>query len=507
MISNTVEKARRPDIAIIGCGPTGVMSLRHFNTVANVTAFEAKDDIGGVWYYSDYNEENHPNPRSDPFYRVYGHLHSSLYDNLWTNLPKHIMTFKDFYHKEDTPHIMEAKTFHEYMKDYTRYFDLYKYIKFSTAVNSVRLLKNVSKEQKEKLGIPLDSQKKFLVTWITSKASPLAGSDGSPQGEEKKEATEEEGFGLYDYVLLCNGHFSKPNWPKIDGQEAFGGLQMHIHSLRRLDAEKFDKKRVLILGTHISATDLINLLFFRETGKDVQAERVIITGRRTERLEKSTDYKELIATGQVTLKQGGIKRFKGGKTVEFVDGTEEEIDTVVYATGYHYSFPFLTEDDGVIEFDKENPGSYFGPLYKRLFAIKEPNLIFIGVVEKIPINQATFERQIILAKQFIVGNIKLPSQEEMLKETEAELAKYDENPKLGRHNFYKFNNPFYSFWEYNEELLKMSGMEEDPCYKRLAPMVEAHKEQMINGNYWSIRTLDYEGLTKDFEFKPTASLF
>ena len=509
MISSILQKIARPDIAIIGCGPTGVMSLRHLHTVANVTAFEAKDDVGGVWYYTDLSEENHPNPESDPFYKVYGHLHSSLYDSLWTNVPKQMMTFKDFYHKEETPHIMEAKTFHEYVKDYTRYFDLCKYIKFNTAVNSVRLLKNVSKEQKEKLGIPLDSQKKFLVSWITSKSplskGPLAGIDTSPQGESNMYETK-KGFGLYDHVLFCNGHFSKMNWPKVEGQELFEGIQMHMHTLRKLEKDKFDNKRILILGTHVSASDLLSLFFLRETAKEVQVGKVFITGRSTDKLEKSTDYTEFMKSGILTLKKGGLKRFKGGKIVEFVDGTEAEIDTVVYATGYHYSFPFLNEEDGIIEYDKEEPGAYFGPLYKRIFAIKEPDLLFIGVVEKVPLIQGTYERQIMLAKQYIAGNIKIPSQEEMLKETETELRKFEENPKLGKQNFYKFS-PFYTFWDYNDELVKMSGMEEDPSYRRLRPLVEATHQCTMNGNYWAKKLIDFAGLSKDIEFKPTASLF
>lgn len=59
-----------------------------------------------------------------------------------------------------------------------------------------------------------------------------------------------------------------------------------------------------------------------------------------------------------------------------------DVDNMLYATGYKYSYPFLEKNshiDNLIEFYNERKGS-FGPLYKRLFSLREPNLIFIGVV-------------------------------------------------------------------------------------------------------------------------------
>ena len=100
-------------IAIIGGGVSGLLSARHLKDIARIKVFEAREDIGGCWLYSEYNEKTHPDVESDAYYNLYGNLHSSLYHNLLTNTPKECMTFKDFYHSEDTPYIMKAEQFHE----------------------------------------------------------------------------------------------------------------------------------------------------------------------------------------------------------------------------------------------------------------------------------------------------------------------------------------------------------------------------------------------------------
>lgn len=495
MVSISSQQTAKPDVAIIGCGPSGLLSLRHLQSIANLTAFEAKDDIGGMWYYTDLTEDNHPNIRSDPFYQVYGYLHSSLYYDLYTNAPKQMMTYKDFYHKEETPFIMDSQTFHKYLQDYSKHFDLYRHINFNTAVKSIRLVKNLTEEEKKKLRIPSDTTKKFYVSWISYKKAP------------KSDEEFEEGSALYDYVLVCNGRFSKENRPIFEGQGSFEGVQMHMHTLRKLDKETFDNKRILIVGTYVSGTDIISLLFLQTKTMQVTPQKVFVTGRRTQSIEKTTDYVPLFESGKLCLKKGGLKKFSGGKTVCFEDGTEEEIDLVIYATGYLYSMPFLENTgDEIVKFDPETQGTYFGPLYKRMFAINEPDLIFIGLVEKLPIIQATYERQALLARRYIEGYVKLPSKEQMLQDLEKDLEPYAKRDKPMKVDFFKLNE-FYNYWDYNEDLLNLSGMEEDLAYKKLKPIAAVMRACTEGGNYWSVKKLDFEELTRGIEFKPVSTKF
>lgn len=41
----------------------------------------------------------------------------------------------------------------------------------------------------------------------------------------------------YDFIYVCNGHYTEPDMPTIEGMELYQGEQMHSHLYRR--AEKF----------------------------------------------------------------------------------------------------------------------------------------------------------------------------------------------------------------------------------------------------------------------------
>ena len=54
----------------------------------------------------------------------------------------------------------------------------------------------------------------------------------------------------------------------------------------------------------------------------------------------SSEFLPRLGHGDITAKPN-IDRFTGGSGVRFVDGSEEEIDLVVYCTGYKITFPFF----------------------------------------------------------------------------------------------------------------------------------------------------------------------
>ena len=90
----------------------------------------------------------------------------------------------------------------------------------------------------------------------------------------------------------------------------------------------------------------------------------------------------------------------------YEDGSEENFDMIIYTTGYKFSYPFLDQNDNIIAFDEKiDHGNYFGPLYRKMFAINNPNVIFIGLIERTVILILTLERQAQLAKQYVSGII------------------------------------------------------------------------------------------------------
>ena len=104
---------------------------------------------------------------------------------------------------------------------------------------------------------------------------------------------------------------------------------------------------------------------------------MFITSNDVSTIEKSQMYSEIISEGSLEVKSGNITKIDRG-TVYFGDGTDEAIDTIIYATGYYYSLPFIDPEDGIIEWDsycdskikdseleqKQRKGFYLGPLYK-----------------------------------------------------------------------------------------------------------------------------------------------
>ena len=88
-------------ICVIGAGPSGLLSVRHLKEVGDVTCYDGKADIGGVWLYNEKSELYDTDYKDDEFYKLYGDLPDSQYKGLVTNLPKYMMQYKDFPYKPD----------------------------------------------------------------------------------------------------------------------------------------------------------------------------------------------------------------------------------------------------------------------------------------------------------------------------------------------------------------------------------------------------------------------
>ena len=58
----------------------------------------------------------------------------------------------------------------------------------------------------------------------------------------------------YDFVLVCNGHLTEPNKPRVPGLEKFKGRVLHTHDYK--DFRGFEDKRILVIGIGNSAADV-----------------------------------------------------------------------------------------------------------------------------------------------------------------------------------------------------------------------------------------------------------
>ena len=182
------------------------------------------------------------------------------------------------------------------------------------------------------------------------------------------------------------------------------------------------KKKVLILGGGASALDLLIQFFSDEVERTESCEKVILCSRNVKHVETSHDFKPFLENSQLVVHQGHISHIKDNNIVCFTNGAEEEVDTIIYATGYKLKFPYFDyETDKIIDHNEnEHRGAFFGPTYKKFVAVREPDVFFIGYLEMTSIIHILPELQALAVKYIIEGKLKLPSQDEMMKTFEDE---------------------------------------------------------------------------------------
>jgi hypothetical protein len=111
-----------------------------------------------------------------------------------------------------------------------------------------------------------------------------------------------------------------------------------------------------------------------------------------------------VRRGEVVVKPA-IERLSGEK-VRFVDGSEEQVDRIVYATGYRISLPYLSSSPVPAE------GRNF-PLYRRIVPPDLPGLYFAGFVDAPGGLLPVVETQGEWIAAVLTGRLRLPTPERM----------------------------------------------------------------------------------------------
>jgi hypothetical protein len=106
-----------------------------------------------------------------------------------------------------------------------------------------------------------------------------------------------------------------------------------------------------------------------------------------------------------------------GDRVRFTDGSVEQVDAIVYATGYKISFPFFDPDF------ISAPGNVL-PLFKRMFKPRIDDLAFIGFGQAIPTIFPFAECQSKLAGRWLGGDWAPPDPGEMEREIRRDEQRY-----------------------------------------------------------------------------------
>ncbi|MFV0473016.1 MAG: flavin-containing monooxygenase, partial [Pikeienuella sp.] len=378
------------DICIIGAGSSGVTVAKSLKEKGlGFDMFEKGSDIGGMWRYENDNGL------------------SSCYASLHIDTSRPNLGYSDFPIDPALPDFLSHAQFLKHLEAYADANGLRPLVSFNTGVERVE-----------------PEGARWRVTLST--------------GERRD----------YAHVIVANGHLSDPRMPEFPG--AFDGEEIHSHHYRT--ADPYQGKRVLVVGLGNSAVDIAVDLARR-------AAHVAISTRRSawlmpkylmgvpvdqwlgflkNRLKLSTRSARWLMSYLVRLGLGDQRRFglprpkhpmwrehatlsqellpcighgyigvkpdvaalKGGR-VAFADGSEEEIDAIIYATGYRATFPFLPLE----VFD---PAREAGALYRRMIPPALPGLIFAGLVQPIGPTIPLVEIQGKWIAGMLSGAIRLP---------------------------------------------------------------------------------------------------
>ena len=104
-----------------------------------------------------------------------------------------------------------------------------------------------------------------------------------------------------------------------------------------------------------------------------------------------------------------------GTTICQDDQQIENVDTVIFATGYLFSFPFLP-------FEKDNlivDGQTVLNLFQKMFYVKDPTLAFVGLPTRI-VPMPFMQMQSMVIARCFSGRAKLPPYKVMQKAVEDE---------------------------------------------------------------------------------------
>ncbi|KAL5544559.1 hypothetical protein UlMin_008343 [Ulmus minor] len=364
------ERCSTKCVCVIGAGPAGLVAARELIKEGhNVVVLEQNHDVGGQWLY-DPNVE-----REDPLGREASlEVHSSVYASLRLVSPRETMGFTDFpfwvKKGRDSRRFPGHKEILLYLKDFCDWFGLNGLIRFNTKVEYVGMVDFgvVGKDLK----------------WVVKSRNK--------KGDEIVVVEE-----FFDAVVVATGHYSQPKLPNIKGMGSWKRKQMHSHIYRV--PEPFRDEVVVIVGSSLSGQDLSMELV--EVAKEVYlcSRSMNITEGLSKVISK---HDNLHLRPQIDCLQ------EDGKVL-FVDGSWVIADTIIYCTGYSYTFPFL-DTKGIVVIDDDR----VGPLYEHTFPPSlAPSLSFIGIPRKI-IGFPFFESQAIWIAQVLSGKRTLPSWDDMM---------------------------------------------------------------------------------------------
>ncbi|MFT5305081.1 MAG: hypothetical protein ACI89M_000583 [Chitinophagales bacterium] len=342
---------------IIGAGPAGLSGAKNLKDLEiPFDGYDAGKDVGGLW--------NIENPLS------------TMYESAHLISSKRMTEFKDFPMKDHVADYPSHREMCAYFKDYAEHFGLYEHYIFNTQVAK-------TEPKGDTWEVTLDN------------------------GETK----------IYKGLIIANGTLAHPNIPAFKGE--FTGEMFHSKDYKSSDV--FAGKKVLIIGAGNSGCDIAIDAIHRAKKVSMSMRRgyhfvpKYVFGKPADTLggmfklppflKQKVDkvmlkwftgdpqrvgfpepdhklYEAHPIVNSLVLYYAGhgdldVKKdidYFEGKTVHFIDGTKEDYDLILLATGYKLYYPFVENE--VINWKGAAPH-----LYLNMFHPERNNLFILGMIE------------------------------------------------------------------------------------------------------------------------------
>ncbi|KAI0121389.1 hypothetical protein BJ170DRAFT_644688 [Xylariales sp. AK1849] len=323
------EQSRIKSVAIIGAGAAGSITAAAFkaeNYFDTIQVFERREKPGGTWIHDPDPQPAlpvHPGrlpPEIDPPLNIPNTLpcvvppsqqeryaQTPVYESLTTNVPDVAMSFSDerFAYGPFVPHFIPR----QYIEHYCSTHTVDPLLVLNTTVEDVSKIPRAAENGGERWKLTLrkyDPTRHVDIWWEDT----------------------------FDAVILANGHYAVPYVPGVTGLDdyinKFPGRVVHSKYYR--SPLVYSAKKVLIIGNSASGHDLtIDLLS--------SARLPVYQSRRSKARWDGDQPPAGIAWKPV------IKEYRLDGRIVFEDDTYlDDVDVVIYCTGYKTSFPFWNSE-------------------------------------------------------------------------------------------------------------------------------------------------------------------
>ncbi len=396
--------SRKPGMtAVVGGGAAGIATVKALiEAGVPVLGIERADALGGLWQLDD---------------------GTAAYDGLHLNTSKPRTQFSDFPMPSHWPDYPTRAQMLEYLLAYAGRFGVGDRFRFGTTLESAR-------RSGDGWELVLDG----------------------PGGR---------GHETVEHLVVANGHNHVPRYPDPPYNGSFTGTQSHAHGY--VTPAEFAGKRVLVVGTGNSAMDIAAELTGHASAVLLSARRGVwvvpkrLLGRPSDQLNGalaallpwrvrqviaqtmlrvadrkpagprlpaprqgllqdhptlSDSVPALVAAGKV-LARNGISRLDGSR-VHFTDGRVDEVDHIIWCTGYRAVVPFLDADTVA------DPARLL--LYRHVLPVGDTSLSYVGLMQSTGSALPVVEAQGRLVAALRAGTYRPPGPEAASKVASAELT-------------------------------------------------------------------------------------